>query len=1244
MFLKTLTLRGFKSFASATTLSLEPGITAVVGPNGSGKSNVVDALAWVMGEQGAKNLRGGNMADVIFAGTSSRPALGRAQVELTIDNTDGALPIEYSEVTISRTLFRGGGSEYSINGTPVRLLDIQELLSDTGMGRQMHVIVGQGQLDAILSSTPEERRGFIEEAAGVLKHRRRKERALKKLADTDAHLVRVMDLARELGRQLKPLARQAQAARKAGILQAHIRDTTARLLADELATAMERLASQTQADEIVQEKRGRLETEISSLRQTLNELEDTYGQESPRLTQATSAWQRATAATEKLRGILMAAQERASHFAVQSLPPSDEDPDELDRQAQEAQKADREAMEYVALAQEQLSVAIEQTRAAEEADEQASHALAHIHRLHAEHREKLARITGDIAAAQSRYEAAQDAVEQAHTTLASAQERADQAQAACDGLASEHDPNLESPAALAHTQALVARDEARHRVDKLLTRERNAREERAHWEARRDTLAQTLAPRDATARIIDQPAILGTLPALMTVEEGWENAISAALHPFTDAAVAASWKDAQRLAASIPDEETLHLVIAQTDDPTGEVDPHQAPLPDKAQWATQQVQVNTPLVAAVHHLLHGTVLIEKLDADLVTKLFARSDVRTIITRSGDTLHTWALKTAGHSTASILHIQAQYLQAQEKAERALQAEQSIATELTEATSTLDQCIIAANKALQALRDYDAEIAQAAQIRAKVTSAAQAAHSEAERAQKALMRAQEHSQWAHDAWQQAQKRADNIDSNNAPSQDDVDIAQKRAQHAAAQAKAHREEQTELRLRLRALEEQSRQAQARARNLRAAAANVRQAQLQWHRQEQGRQQRYAITQAVVEQCEYALEHAKKLCALAEAERQAAQEERNTHSKRITDLRHTIDEKNAELASLTAAIHQDQVAQAELSMRVEQLRERALNEVHMDTEELLSDYGPHNLVPIFSWEALKEASHAVLVDKNSDATSHARHADRSETTPIPSSDARGEGATEGDGNMNEEAADSSSPMRPYVREELSAELQRAHHELDRLGKVNPLALEEHAALEARHGFLMAQINDIKTSQADLMTIISDVDDLVETAFRTAFEDTASHFAHIFDVLFPGGQGTLSLTDPDDMLHTGIEIEARPAGKKVKRLSLLSGGERSLAAMAFLIAIFQARPSPFYVMDEVEAALDDMNLSRLLDIFQELQKTSQLIVITHQKRTMEIADVLYGVTMREGVTRIVTQRMTPRDQRESSQSQDAQT
>ena len=388
MYLKNLTLRGFKSFASATTLALQPGITCVVGPNGSGKSNVVDALAWVMGEQGARALRGGQMADVIFAGTSGRAALGRAQVDLTIDNADGLLDIEYSEVTISRTLFRGGGSEYSINGSPVRLLDVQELLSDTGMGRQMHVIVGQGQLDAILSSTPEERRGFIEEAAGVLKHRRRKERALKKLADMDANLVRVLDLTAEIHRQLRPLARQARIARRASLIQARVRDAKARLLADDLASALSRLAALEASDESAAQRRATLEAQIAASRVSLSSLEEAERSSSPALEQASADWQSLTTLTERLRGTLMAATQKVALRATPEPPPAGEDPDVLDERARVAGTEDAALAGQVEVARSALTSATRAREAAEDTDEAASRELARVNRVIADHRER----------------------------------------------------------------------------------------------------------------------------------------------------------------------------------------------------------------------------------------------------------------------------------------------------------------------------------------------------------------------------------------------------------------------------------------------------------------------------------------------------------------------------------------------------------------------------------------------------------------------------------------------------------------------------------------------------------------------------------------------------------------------------------------------------------------------------------------------------------------------------------------
>ena len=343
MYLKSLTLRGFKSFASATTLRLEPGITCVVGPNGSGKSNIVDALSWVMGEQGAKSLRGGKMEDVVFAGTTSRAPLGRAEVTLTIDNSDGALPIDYAEVTISRLMFRSGQSEYAINGDQCRLLDVAELLSDSGLGREMHVIIGQGQLDEILHAGPEARRALIEEAAGVLKHRRRKEKALRKLEAMQANLTRLVDLTAELSRRLKPLGRQAEMAKKAAAIQAELRDARLRLLADDYVT----LAAELQRDEADEAaaaaRRAALEQELAAARRQEAELDQAAQQASAILSRAQETWFALSSLTERLRGTQHLAAQRHTLLTEQAEPERPgRDPDELDRQAAELREEEAE--------------------------------------------------------------------------------------------------------------------------------------------------------------------------------------------------------------------------------------------------------------------------------------------------------------------------------------------------------------------------------------------------------------------------------------------------------------------------------------------------------------------------------------------------------------------------------------------------------------------------------------------------------------------------------------------------------------------------------------------------------------------------------------------------------------------------------------------------------------------------------------------------------------------------------------
>ena len=1212
MHLKNLTLRGFKSFASATTLALEPGITCVVGPNGSGKSNVVDALAWVMGEQGARALRGSNMADVIFAGTSGRAALGRAQVDLTIDNTDGLLDIEYSEVTISRTLFRGGGSEYSINGSPVRLLDVQELLSDTGMGRQMHVIVGQGQLDAILSSTPEERRGFIEEAAGVLKHRRRKERALKKLSDMDANLVRVLDLTNEIHRQLGPLARQARVARRASLIQARVRDAKARLLADDLASALSKLSVLEASDESAAARRAALEEQIAAARSKLSRVEDAERAASPALEQASANWQALTTITERLRGTLMAATQKVSLRATPELPPVGEDPDVLDERARVAGAEDAALVGQVEAARSALTSATRAREAAEDADESASRELARVNRVIADHREKVARLTGDATTAASRLEAARAEAERAWGAYRGAQERAEAAAAALpprdgapggeagDGPAStsvDSSPASQTGggASQAHAEASARRDAARARVDHLLGVEREARADRARWEARRDALAQLLTPEDGTAELLGRPGVLGQVAPLLHVAPGHEDAVAAALAPFADAVVVDSLaRGLGELEAARAAGRSLRLVVAGADNAlaqgagrannTAASTPQegvsalgegedQPDLPEGAVWLSGVVTCEggaAPLAA----LLDGVV---SCPADVAPEVLSLPGVRAVVTPGGDVLRAWSVE-GGHQASSVLSVRADYEEASSQAEAAQARMTEVSEQLGEANAHLDRCIREANDALKALREEDAQRAKEAQELARAQSAAQAARAEAERAHDVARRADEQVTWAREQDVAARARLDGADTVGPP--ESLEDAQARADAASRAAREAREAENEARLSLRALEEQSRRAASRARSLRQAAAAEREERARYARREAARKTELATASDVEAAARVALEAAERALSQAAAERDRLSERRSQVSQEVSDARRALDRLSAELSEATASAHQGQIAAEQTRLRVEDLQRRALEELSLEPEQLLAEFGPQMLVPML---------------------------------PL-------------DPDQVEKAA--AAEPSAYVRAEQERALAKAQKDLEKLGRVNPLALEEHEALASRHKFLVDQVQDLKASKADLLRIVQDVDRLVEEAFVSAFAETREQFEHVFGVLFPGGQGDLVLTDPDDMLSTGIEIEARPAGKKVKRLSLLSGGERSLAAIAFLVAIFKARPSPFYVMDEVEAALDDMNLTRLLAIFKELQETSQLIVITHQKRTMEIADALYGVTMRDGVTTVVSQRL----------------
>jgi chromosome segregation protein len=1184
--LKSLTLKGFKSFASATTFHFEPGITCVVGPNGSGKSNVVDALAWVMGEQGAKSLRGGKMEDVIFAGSAGRDGaagrapLGRAEVSLTIDNTDGALPIDYAEVTISRIMFRNGGSEYSINGQACRLLDVQELLSDSGIGREMHVIVGQGQLDAVLSAGPDERRGFIEEAAGVLKHRKRKEKALRKLDAMQANLTRLQDLTVELRRQLKPLGKQAEVARRAAVIQSDVRDARLRLLADDLVQLTASLEAEVADETALRARRAEVEAELAEATTREAELEQVAAAEAPTLTRAQETWYRLSSLRERFRGTGSLAAERVRHLAAE---PDEEapgrDPEALEAQAAQVRAEEGEIAEAVERDRTALAAAVTARQEAEEALAAEQKRVAAAARAAADRREGLARLSGQVAAARSRVEAGEAEIGRLAPALGEAQERAARAQGEFAALetqvagldAGEEDLDTE------HEEATLRLVAAEEKVAALREEEREAERERAALAARKDALELGLARKDGSGSVLAATdrlsGVLGSVAALVTVEHGYETAVAAALGAAADA-VAVGDLDAAEAAIRLltaDDAGRVGLLVgtAAAYDAT-----HPAEVPAGARAAIDLVEMPEPLRPAVRHLLADVVVVDDLAAAR-TLVAARPDL-VAVTRDGDLLARDRAAGGSATAPSLLEVQAavddaraRLAEAGHRIDRARFALQAATEEQALANRDVQA-------ALDRLHESDARMAAVAEQLGQLGAQARAARGEAERLERSIAAAQEALEADRAALAGLEQRL--AAAQEAPEDGEPDTALR--DELEETARSGRQAEMEARLAVRTGEERARALAGRADSLSRAAAQERESRARAAARRQRRAREAAVAQQVAVAAQAALVHLEHSLARAAEARQAAEQARAARDTELAALRGRVRELGGELERLTDSVHRDEVARAEQRLRIEALQQKALEDFGVEPDALVEEYGPHQLVP--------------------------------PSPPAP-----------------DEVREVEPDPTPYVRAEQEKRLRSAERALALLGKVNPLALEEYAALEERHQFLAEQLEDLKATRRDLLDIVREVDERVEQVFTSAFQDTAREFEGVFARLFPGGEGRLVLTDPGDMLTTGIEVEARPPGKKVKRLSLLSGGERSLTAVALLVAIFRARPSPFYVMDEVEAALDDTNLGRLIAIMEELRENSQLIVITHQKRTMEVADALYGVSMRgDGITTVIGQRL----------------
>lgn len=1228
MYLKELTLRGFKSFASATSLRFEPGITAVVGPNGSGKSNIVDALTWVMGEQGAKNLRGTSMEDVIFAGTSLRPPLGRAQVSLTIDNTDGMLDIDYTEVTISRTIYRNGGSEYAINGSSCRLLDIQELLSDTGLGQQMHVIVGQGRLDEILKADPAGHRAFIEEAAGILKHRKRKERALRKLRNTEANLARTDDLLHEIQRQLGPLGRQAKISRRAASIQISLRDAQSRILAEDAQRSMESRAK-VRAD--LGEVRHELEAEqreLAKVKMRIEQVEALSSESNPAMTRINETWHQLSNLRERFDSLASLADERARSLAGQMITNFGEDPDILESRAKELDEQTEGQEKTVADLRLAYDKATEDRADNEKQLAAARQTLTELRKAAQEHTSKLANLRDLKTREESVIELTQSRTKDFNSQRDVLVAQRNEVTAERDALALQARDADEQDSADELEAAKTTMHQRQEDLDALQEQLRATTAKITALKAKADALQETLESRNASGDLEQDAEVnaLGRIADFIHVEDGWEEAVAHALDQFASAIVVPGQSNMVRALNRAEEGRLGQAVVLHplASERNIDSDLSVCDRDDSVRRAASLVSVNNSaedgdfaarVVYAVRLLLDDVAAVSDMKTALETlngKQFSQA-----VTKAGEVVNRVGAIGGSSRSQSDLSLAARRDKATEDAEK-------LEVEILAVSSRIDTAQAARD---EARIEVDRQSQQRMQAKVK-----------ADQTRKDLRAAE-------DRIKQLSRQIEALDEQI--KQMDVDSQAHRltledltrALEEAGRSDAKHQDFADLDKRVRCLEsklDQAREREVSAKIVwndasRKSDSLARQAAL-LHDQANEAVSRRARMQQLNEKRERQRAHDLQIAADARgmarlidgelasvvAKRDELSKAVSSHDAQLKDLRARRDEIEPNVAMLQRHEHELDIKRERLAAQYGQIEQKVSDTLGMGLDALVDGYGPDKPVPVLDDEGHPiplERSDESVVAIGKDGLAH------------PSED-----SDDGSYHVEEQRVvidvDRYQTV-PYVRAEQEKRLQKAERDLKALGKINPLAAEEFDALQARNQYLNDQRNDVATSRDDLLRLIKDLDRTMIEVFKNAFDDTAAAFESVFATLFPGGKGRLRLEDPDDLLTTGIIVEASPAGKRVKQLSLLSGGERSLTALALLFAIFTARPSPFYVMDEVEAALDDINLTRLLNAFNDLRKHAQLIIITHQQRTMAIADALYGVTMRsDGVTAVMSQKL----------------
>ncbi|HUP68275.1 MAG TPA: chromosome segregation protein SMC [Acidimicrobiales bacterium] len=1170
MFLKSLTLKGFKSFAEPTTLELEPGITVVVGPNGSGKSNVVDAVAWVLGAQGPRTVRSSKMEDVIFAGSSKRPALGRAEVSLTIDNSAGLLPIDFSEITITRTLFRSGDSEYALNGVPCRLLDVQELLSDTGVGRQQHVIVSQGQLAAILDARPEDRRGLVEEAAGVLKYRRRREKAQRRLESTEVNLARLQDLLREVRRQLRPLERQAEAARRHGSLVEELRAFRLHVAGRELAGLQGRLVSvtSTTAELAAAEVRARAElahldtavagAEVAVSAAGADDLGDTLT--------------RFEALRERSRGMaaLLAERQRSVERELRAT---------LDEGVVASLEAEAAGLAHQLQAVEADAVSVA-TQAGEVAAAEAAvlGEAAALELQWGDGEQAAGGVAAAVSAAEVRGELAalRRAVTGGRAELARLESRAAVLVDDIGRISAELD-ELGSVAADAerdeHELAprLAAAGAARSAADDLLaaaeTEQRAAEQDHQTWSARVEALTLALDASRARAgveRLGDVAGVVGTLLELVEVDPGWQAAFEAAVGEAVAAVMVDNVASARRALARL-----------------------------KSEGATSSAGGGAvlPIMAGAISEAERRTAAELVAACPATGL--RSHVRSV--RPGmssflDTLLARAVAVDGgwEQTLDVAVAHPGLIVVNRDGDRFSATGWRAGTSSTGATGAALH---------QARTGLAASAEKLAGVEERVTSARQSA---------------------------AQARAGEaeITAGARTASTRLAAATEASDRLEAEQRHVRAENDRLAPQLAELAGRLQVEEARVAHLEAALPAL-------EAEEAAGAQRVLSEREARERLEQRRSAVRALRTDLEVRAGGLEERRALLSRRQVEVEERLSHHAAERAEAgrrRVELESRAVATARLASMVA----AGLTEVEAALGAVREDRARH----VAGVRAATERLDGLRRQRTAAERGLAELRERAQRAEMEKTEVRLrlETATETlRRELDCEPATAIAATCPELPPGTSAvaKVRELERELRLMGPVNPLALEEFTALQERHQFLESQLEDVRQGRRVLSKVIRAVDEEIVQVFSAAYADVAENFTALFTTLFPGGTGRLSLTEPDNLLETGIEIEARPSGKNVRKLSLLSGGERSLAALAFLFAVFRSRPSPFYLMDEVEAALDDVNLHRFIDLLHEFRGDAQLLVVTHQKRTMEAADCLYGVTMQPGgSSRVISERI----------------